>query len=78
MTTVPPPADNAADRPRSSGPHVTPMFVAALEYAAAERGLPFDPWPLPPPPPRVTPMFVALLELAATFRGLPPEPWPLP
>ncbi len=42
MQTVPPPADIAADRP-----HVTPEFVALLEAAAAERGLPPEPWPLP-------------------------------
>jgi hypothetical protein len=30
------------------GPKVTPGFVAELEVAAAKRGLPYEPWPLPP------------------------------
>ena len=42
MQTVPPAADITEDRP-----NVTAEFVALLEAAAAERGLPPDPWPLP-------------------------------
>jgi len=46
MQTVPLPAVSAADRPLRL-PHVTPTFVALLELAASERGLPPEPWPLP-------------------------------
>jgi hypothetical protein len=30
------------------GQKVTPVFTAVLEVAAAERGLPYEPWTLPP------------------------------
>ena len=30
---------------RPGGPHVTPYFAAALERAAARRGLPPESWP---------------------------------
>ena len=43
MHTVPPPAVRTADRQ----PDITPEFVELLEYWAAVRGLPPDPWPLP-------------------------------
>ncbi len=36
----------APDRPLRL-PHVTPEWVAELEWWAGVRGLPFDPWPLP-------------------------------
>jgi len=29
-------------------PNVTPVFTALLEVAAAERGLPYEPWTMPP------------------------------
>ena len=44
MDTVPSQAVRTADRP---GPHVTPLFAELLEYWAAVRGLPPEPWPLP-------------------------------
>src|ERR1700683_5092007 len=34
--------------PQVPPPHVTPEFVALCELAAAERGLPYEPWTLPP------------------------------
>ena len=46
MQTVAQTPDNAEDRPLRL-PHVTAEFVMLLELAAAERGLPPDPWPLP-------------------------------
>ena len=46
MQTVPLPPVSAADRPLRP-PNVTPLFVELLEQAAAERGLPPEPWPLP-------------------------------
>lgn len=46
MKTVPSQAVSAADRPLRP-PNVTPLFAELLEQAAAERGLPPEPWPLP-------------------------------
>ena len=50
MHTVPPPPVIAADRPHPSR-YMTPERFAAwcadLEEAAAARGLPPEPWPLP-------------------------------
>jgi len=37
---------SAADRPLRP-PNITAEFVELLEQAAAERGLPPEPWPLP-------------------------------
>jgi hypothetical protein len=34
--------------PPIPGPKATPRFTALLEVAAAERGLPYEPWTLPP------------------------------
>lgn len=45
MHTVPPPAVRTADR--LPGPNITPLFAELLEYWAAVRGLPPEPWPLP-------------------------------
>lgn len=36
------------NHPQVPPPDVTPVFAALLEVAAADRGLPPDPWPLPP------------------------------
>ena len=41
-----PPGDDG--NPPLPEPNVTPMFVALLEVEAARRGLPYEPWPLPP------------------------------
>ena len=49
MTTVAQPPVSTADLPPLPPPNVTPEWRAALEEAAAERGLPPDPWPLPLP-----------------------------
>jgi hypothetical protein len=46
MATVAQPPDRTEDRPLRL-PNITPLFVELLEQAAAERGLPPDPWPLP-------------------------------
>lgn len=46
METVTQPDVKTTDRPLRL-PRVTPEWVALLEAAAAERGLPPDPWPLP-------------------------------
>jgi hypothetical protein len=46
MTTVPPASASTADRPLRP-PNVTAEFAELLEQAAAERGLPPEPWPLP-------------------------------
>ena len=41
-----PMADSAEDWPPYL-PNITPEFAELLELAAAERGLPPEPWPLP-------------------------------
>jgi hypothetical protein len=46
MHTVPPTTDKPADRPLRP-PNVTPLFLELLEFWAAVRGLPPEPWPLP-------------------------------
>ena len=43
MPNLAQPPDITADRP----PNVTPEFVELLEYWAAVRALPPEPWPLP-------------------------------
>ena len=43
MTTITPPPDNPPDPPL---PPRLVAFCEALERAAAERGLPWEPWPL--------------------------------
>jgi hypothetical protein len=45
MPTLPPPAVKTADRPLRP-PNITPEWAAELEYWAAVRGLPPEPWPL--------------------------------
>jgi hypothetical protein len=47
MTTLAQPPAVSADPPQLPPPRVTPEWAAWLEEAAAERGLPPDPWPLP-------------------------------
>jgi hypothetical protein len=44
MQTVPPTPDNLIYRPLPA-PRVTPGWAAELEYWAACRGLPPEPWP---------------------------------
>jgi hypothetical protein len=46
MPNVTQPPDSSTDRPLRP-PNVTPEWVAELEFWAAERGLPPEPWPLP-------------------------------
>jgi hypothetical protein len=46
MTTLAQAPDKTADPPLPP-PRVTPEWAAWLEEAAAERGLPPGPWPLP-------------------------------
>jgi hypothetical protein len=46
MATIHQPADIAADRLLRLD-RVTPRWIELLEQAAAERGLPPEPWPLP-------------------------------
>jgi hypothetical protein len=77
MPTVHQPADILPEEPPR--PRITPEFTGVLEWEAARRGLPPQPWipdiwrPLPPP--NITPLFTELLEQAAAERGLPYEPW---
>lgn len=47
MHTLVPAADIGADPPPPPPPDVTPEWAVLLEQAAAARGLPPDPWPLP-------------------------------
>ena len=44
MPTLPPPAVKTADRPLRP-PSITPEFAELLEFWAAQRGLPPEPWP---------------------------------
>jgi hypothetical protein len=44
MPTVHQPADIPETLPP---PNVTPLFNEVLRQACAERGLPYEPWPLP-------------------------------
>jgi hypothetical protein len=44
MDTIHPPADIPETLPPSN---ITPLFNEVLRQACAERGLPYEPWPLP-------------------------------
>lgn len=70
------------NHPQVPPPDVTPEFAAYLEVAAAERGLPPDPWPLPSGP--ASPEALAQAQAASARQcplceaapGTPCQPMP--
>jgi hypothetical protein len=79
--TVTQPGDIDADPPPDVTPYFgSPEFRARLEAAAADLGLPPEPWPLPRrcPPLRLTAeqwaRYRADRDEQAALRGLPPLP----